>query len=363
LLQAGEELVEFADYTDEFQVEAQKSRPRVKCFDLRRLTAWATPNQEFFAFHQSEAARADAGSWRLRVGGAVEHPAEFTLEELHRQDRQEVAAVVECSGNSGHPQLMNGLVSNAAWSGAGLASILKKCGVRPEAREVVFFGLDTEKEARWQAGGAEYLSPYGRSIHVQDAVSPEPLLAYEMNGAPLPAEHGFPLRLVLPGWYGMAQVKWLSGIEVLDRRYEGRHMARNYHSLRALETPEGTLWLDTSISRNNLKSVVARVTRRPAKAEYRIAGAAWGGRAPIAGVEVRVDSGEWRPARIDERRAQFGWLLWSLEWREPAPGRHTLVSRAIDAAGMVQPTREEWRKRVASNREDHSQWPRIVVLP
>jgi DMSO/TMAO reductase YedYZ molybdopterin-dependent catalytic subunit len=198
-LQKDEELVEFADYSPEFRVEAQARAPRIKCFDLRRMTSWKTANEEFFAFHQSGAPEVDAAGWRLRVGGFVERPVEFTLEDLtRRSDRRDVVATLECAGNSGHPQLMNGLVSNGVWKGVGLASLLNQCGVKPEAREVVFFGADTEREAKWQAGGEEFVSPHGRSIHIQDALSPDPMLAFEMNGVPLPGEHGFPLRPVLP---------------------------------------------------------------------------------------------------------------------------------------------------------------------
>jgi DMSO/TMAO reductase YedYZ molybdopterin-dependent catalytic subunit len=179
-----------------------------------------------------------------------------------------------------------------------------------------------------------------------------------MNGAPLPAEQGFPLRLVLPGWYGMAQVKWLTRIEVLDRRYEGQHMARNYHSLHRLD--DGT-FLDTSIARNRLKSVVARVSRQGKR--YAISGAAWGGDARIRSVEVRVDRGPWRAASLDRREAEHAWLLWSIDWPDPSPGPHELVSRAIDEQGRVQPTREELKQRIASNREDHSQWVRRIVIP
>ena len=357
-LAAGEDLVPFIDYTREFRTEAQASNPRVKCYDLRQLTAWATPPEEFFVFHQTETMRADAGRWRLRIGGFVERPAEFSLEDLlRRPDRRDVAVTLECSGNSGSPRFMNGLVSNAVWTGVSLANVLRECGVKPEAREVVFFGMDVEEDA-------ERTSPHGRSIHVQDALAPEGMLAFAMNGQPLPAEQGFPLRLILPGWYGMAQVKWLTRIEVLDRRYEGRQMARNYHSLRAVETPEGTFWMDTSISRNNLKSVLARVTRGRVgeRFEYKLAGAAWGGAAKIEKVEVQIDGGQWRPARIDERRGDYAWLLWSYDWKGAATGRHILVSRAINARGEVQPTRDEWRKKLASNREDNAQWPRPVLI-
>lgn len=260
--------------------------------------------------------------------------------------------------------MMNGLVSNAVWTGVSIATLLNECGVKSEAREVVFFGMDAETEKKPHAGGAEYTSPHGRSIPVQDALSPEALAAFAMNGQPLTAGHGFPLRLILPGWYGMAQIKWLTRVEVIDRRYEGPHMARNYHSLRAAETPQGTIWMDTSISKNNLKSVVARVTRRRAgdRFEYRVAGAAWGGGAKIDTVEVQFDGGLWREAGIDQRSGDSAWLLWSYDWRTAPPGRHIVVSRAINARGEIQPTREELRKRLASNREDNSQWPRPVMI-
>jgi hypothetical protein len=141
-------------------------------------------------------------------------------------------------------------------------------------------------------------------------------------------------------------------------------MARNYQSLRAVETPAGTLWLDTSIARNNLKSVIARVTRQRAggRFRYRIAGAAWGGTSPIDKVEVQVDGGPWRAAPIDQRNGDFAWLLWSLDWTDAAPGPHTLVARAINRRGEIQPTREELRARLIGNREDNSQWPRSLVI-
>jgi DMSO/TMAO reductase YedYZ molybdopterin-dependent catalytic subunit len=364
-LPPDEELVQFNDYGLQFAVEAQADNPRIKCFDLRRLTSSTTSSSDFFEFHQTQTIRAEAGDWRLRIGGLVRRPAEFSLQDLlNRAGRRELAVTIECSGNSGDPRLMNGLVSNAVWTGVSLAAILKECVLEPEAREVVFLGMDSEEEKKWEAGNATFPSPHGRSIYVQDAQSPENLLAFGMNGKPLPAEHGFPLRLVLPGWYGAAQVKWLTRIEVIDRRYEGRHMARNYQSLRAVKTPTGTLWLDTSISRNNLKSVIARVTRRRigGRFEYKVAGAAWGGPAKIESVEVQVDGEPWRPAHIEQPGAGPAWLLWTLDWRDAAPGPHTLVSRATNARREIQPTRSELRDSLISNREDNSQWVRSVVI-
>ena len=363
--EAEAELVPFSDYDPEYRADVQDDHPRVKSFDLRELKSLATPAEKFFAFHQTTTIRADAAAWRLRIGGLVRRTMELSLPDLlKRADRREMAATIECSGNTTDPRIMNGLVSTAAWSGVSLAAILNECSLLPEAREVVFLGMDAEEDRKFEAGGTSYLSPHGWSLFVQDALWPDNLLAFRMNGEPLTAEHGFPLRLVMPGWYGMSQIKWLTRIEVIDRHYEGRHMARNYQSLRALQAPEGTLWLDSSISRNQLKSVIARVTRRRAggRFEYKISGAAWGGGVKIDRVEVQIDGGSWLGATINQRAGEAAWLLWSATWFDPAPGEHTLVSRAINARGDVQPTRQELREKLVSNREDNSQWPRKLVL-
>ena len=364
-LAADEELVPFSDYSPEFRTDAQSENPRLKAFDLRKLTSVTTPAEDFFVFHQTKTVDANAATWRLRVGGLVKRPVELSLGDLRgRAGRRELAVTIECSGNSGDPRVMNGLVSTAVWSGVGLADLLKECMVQPEAREAVFLGMDVEEDKKWEAGNASYLSPHGWSLYVQDALAPDNLLAFAMNGAPLPPEHGFPLRLVLPGWYGMSQIKWLTRIELIDRPYEGRHMARNYQSLRAVKSPQGTLWLDSSISRNNLKSVVARVTRRMVdrRFEYKIAGAAWGGSGRIASIEIQIDGGAWVRANIDQRAGDAAWVLWSAPWREPAAGEHVLVSRAINARGDIQPTHDEMREKLVSNREDNSQWPRRIMI-
>jgi len=360
-LAADEELVPFADYDPEYRADAQDDHPRVKSFDLRRLDSPITPASDFFTFHQTSTLQLDAEAWRLRIGGLVKRPAELALSDLLKHDRLQMPVTIECSGNTGDPRIMNGLVSTAVWSGASLAAVLNECGLLPEAREAVFLGADVEPDPKFEAGGAPYVSPHGWSLFIQDAMAPGNLLAWEMNGRPLAPEHGFPLRLVMPGWYGMSQIKWLTRIELIDWHYEGRHMARNYQSLRALD---GGLWLDSSISRNRLKSVVARVTRRRAgpNFEYKIAGAAWGGSARIDRIEVRIDGGEWRGARIDERAGDEAWVLWSMRWPEAAAGEHVIVSRAVNARGEIQPTREEMAKLRVSNREDNSQWPRRVRI-
>ncbi len=370
-LQDGEELVTLTDYTDAFQIEASASTPRVRCFDLRQLTSWVTPADAHYAFSQTRAPEVDASTYKLRIGGFVTRPLEFTLDELKaRADRRDEAVTLECSGNSTRPQRMSGLLSNGVWTGVGLKSILDEAGVKPEAREVLFLGLDIEKEKKFQAGNREYQAPHGRSIYLADALHPDTMLAFALNGQPLPREQGFPLRLLVPGWYGMTQVKWLGRIEVLDRRYEGQHQVRNYLSLRSIDTPDGPTFIDTSISKNRLKSIVARVTRRRRDADmvYTISGPAWGGQAPIAAVEVQVDGGPWRPAAIAASneaarlpsKGKYSWVLWSYTVPNLPPGPHTVVSRAIDVNGKVQPTDSERKAEIASGREDNAQWPRQI---
>jgi len=219
-------------------------------------------------------------------------------------------------------------------------------------------GLDVERLS------ADYVAPHGRSTYIPDALQPDAMLAFALNGKPLSADQGFPLRLILPGWYGMAQIKWLTRIEVLDRRYEGQHMARNYHTMQTVESGNEELWLETSISKVRLKSVTARVTRRRQgnAFAYRIRGAAWGGAAGLKTVEVRVDGGPWRPASFTTSGTAYSWSLWVYDWNDASPGGHVIVSRATDVNGNVQPTAEERQKTVKSARENNSQWPREILI-
>src|SRR5262249_17782629 len=150
----------------------------------------------------------------------VKKPLEISLDDLRkRADHRALAATIECSGNTGDPRIMNGLVSTAVWSGTSLAAVLNECSILPEAREAVFLGLDAEDDRKWEAANASYPSPHGWSLFIQDALAPGNLLAFGMNGQPLTPEHGFPLRLVMPGWYGMSQIKWLTRIELINWHY------------------------------------------------------------------------------------------------------------------------------------------------
>ena len=300
------------------------------------LTAAQTPTDKFFQVAHYDKPVIDEKGWKLEVAGLVKQPLSLTLADLKSRPRQEVTFTLECAGNHGFPWFTSG-IGTATWTGAGLASLLKEAGLHEKATEVVFYGSDQGEEEVRQIKTPQN---FARSMSVADALDTSHMLCYEMNGASLPQGHGFPLRLIAPGWYGIANVKWLKRIEVLDSRYMGRFMARDYVTLREEERGTEKVWTEKSVGRTLLKSVPGKVTRRDGK--YRVAGAAWG--APIERVEVQIDGGPWRPASVDRsRRSDFAWRLWTLDWPDAAPGEHSITSRAVDQQGNIQPALDDPR--------------------
>jgi DMSO/TMAO reductase YedYZ molybdopterin-dependent catalytic subunit len=298
------------------------------------LDSWITPNDAFFVIKHYNLPELNERDWRLEVGGLVAQPMTLTLDELKARPRQEVTFTIECSGNSAFP-FNKGLVSNATWAGTPLASLLNEAGVLDPGIEVVFWGADAGEQT-WR--DMTITEQFARGMSLADARNADNLLAYEMNGEPLPPLHGFPLRLIAPGWYGIANVKWLSRIEVLDRRYMGNFMARDYVTIREEERDGKTLWTFTSVGQARLKSAPAKVTRQGD--QYQIMGAAWG--APIAGVEVHIDEEPWQPATLlSEDESAFTWTFWTFDWGTPTPGEHTVTSRAIAVDGEVQPAPDD----------------------
>ena len=298
------------------------------------LDSWVTPNDKFFSIAHFNRPAINASAWKLEIDGLVKRPMTLTLADLKKRPIQEVIFTVECSGNTGLP-FFNGGIGNARWSGTPLAPLLKEAGVLENGIEVVFWGAD---EGDITIRDMTFKQNFARSMSLSDAMDPKNILCFEMNGAPLPAPNGFPLRLIAPGWYGIANAKWLTRIQVLDRRFESRLMARDYVTIREEEHNGKSVWAETSVGRALIKSAPARVTQ--VGDNYRIVGAAWG--APIEKVEVKVDSGPWMPATIDRgEEAEFAWKLWSLDWPKPSPGEHTVTSRAIDASGKIQPAMDD----------------------
>ncbi|MFO1141066.1 MAG: sulfite oxidase [Amaricoccus sp.] len=302
------------------------------------LDSWLTPNDKFFTVAHFDRPVIDAAAWKLEIDGLVDKPMSLSLADLKARPRQEVVFTLECSGNHGFPDFV-GAIGNAAWAGTPLASLLEEAGVKETGIEVVFWGTDAgDIVLKDNIRDVKMHQNFARSMSLADAMNPNNILCYEMNGAALPEPHGFPLRLIAPGWYGIANAKWLKRIEVRDRRFASLLMGRDYVTIREEDHNGETVWAETSVGRARLKSAPARVTT--SDSGYRIQGMAWG--APIDKVEVRIDDGPWQPATIDKTDdAEFAWKAWFLDWPAPAPGEHTITSRATDASGQVQPAMDD----------------------
>ena len=298
--------------------------------DLRELTSWLTPTEDFFSIGHYGTPEVDASAYRLQVTGLVERPITLTLDELKARPKVEPTTVFECSGNS--RGLVHGMVGNATWAGAALIPLLAEVRPTADSREVYFWGADTGTE---EIRGQEYEQNFARSMSLEHVNETGPILAYEMNGEPLPVVHGFPVRLIVPGWYGIAQVKWLERIELGVDRLMTRFMAKDYVTLMGREENGRTEWLETSVTHQRVKSVIARVTR--AEDQFTIFGAAWSDGTPLDRVEVRVDDGAWRAATMDRPDDPHTWTFFTFETEGLTPGEHTLVSRATDVDGRTQP--------------------------
>jgi len=288
----------------------------------------------------------DASSWRLSVAGQVERPLTLSLDDLRARPAVEAAVTMECAGNGrahvephvvSQPWLLEA-VGTARWRGVAVAPLLEEAGVRDGAVEVLFSGLDRGLE-----GGEE--QAYERSLPVAELLEGDALLAYEVNGVPLPPQHGYPLRLVVPGWYGMTSVKWLSRITLIDEPFDGYQMRHSYR-VRQEEDEAGVPI--TAIAPRSLMippgipEFLSR-TRVLEAGVCEIVGRAWSGAAEIAGVDVSTDGGEtWASAELgDAALGRWAWRSWRFSW-DAEPGEHELSCRARDGAGNEQPLQPPW---------------------
>ncbi len=324
------------------------------------LDSWMTPNSKFFVVSHFDRPVIDANAWKLEVDGLVSKPMSMTLADIKARPRQETAFTVECSGNHGFPDFTGG-IGNAKWAGTPLAAILEEAGVTENGIEVVFWGTDAGDIALKDAvRDVKMHQNFARSMSLADAMNPNNILCYEMNGEALSGGHGAPLRLIAPGWYGIANVKWLKRIELRDRRFTSLLMGRDYVTIREEDHNGETVWAETSVGRANLKSAPARVTK--SDAGYRITGAAWGG--AVAKVEVKIDDGPWLAAEIDTaEEAEHAWKIWYLDWANPAKGKHTITSRATDKTGHIQPAMDDpWIAKKRTYWESNGQVTRHIGI-
>ncbi|UYG06963.1 sulfite oxidase [Halomonas sp. M4R1S46] len=339
--------------TTDFTLEELQSATRNHGMPLEGLAYATTPVGMHYVLTHFDIPRVDAATWRLEVDGRVDRTLSLSLEELRARPRVTQPVTLECAGN-GRARLeprphsqpwLDEAVGTGEWIGTPLGPLLQDAGLLDDAKEVLFTGLD-----RGEQGGI--VQWYQRALSAADCLRPEVLLAYEMNGEPLPPQHGFPLRLIVPGWYGMTQVKWLHRITVLDEPFwgyqqnvfyriaqheddPGVQLSRMYP--RALMVPPGMPVFETR-------------ERLLPPGHHPLQGRAWSGWGSIDRVEVSTDAGQhWQAAALEPPTAPHVWQAWSLDW-EADEGRHELLCRATDAAGNVQPLVPQWNlKGVANN--------------
>jgi DMSO/TMAO reductase YedYZ molybdopterin-dependent catalytic subunit len=353
-LAQGEVLVPFTDLPETFPAPAADRRQ----LDIRKIDGPLTPKDQFFTTQHYGHPEIDPAAFRLKVTGLVQKPLSLTLDALKKMRSTELVAGFECSGNR---RPLQGLSSNARWTGVPLRAVLDQADVKSQAREVVFFGADHGKEeVEFRTQKYEVDQQFGRSLSREKAQSGEPLLAYALNGEPLTKHQGAPLRLLVPGWYGVANVKWLSQIHLQEDQYLGKYQARWYRTLRG-ETIDGTVqWKEAAITHMQLKSFIARVTKDGS--QLKVLGVVLNDGTPIRSVEVRVDDGPWKPATLDPSTSgKYSWKLFTYSWAGATPGEHTLVSRVTDVTGAVQPTAEALENK-KTFLEDNSQHPRKVMV-
>ncbi len=350
---AGAALAAWPAVAQEYQQSAgglvvREAEPRNLEYRFESLKDEVLTNSQFYVRNHFPQPRIDPARWTLRVEGAVSRPFELSYAELLRLPTEERLVLLECAGNNRaylQPpakgvQWGMGAVGVANWSGVSLARLLRRAGLRSSAVEVVLEGAD-----RGRPADAPVEISYARGIPVTRAMDGTVLVAHAMNGAPLTGEHGAPARGLVPGWYGMASVKWLTRIRVLDQAFRGHFQTVDY-----------TFWdqqdgLDVlrPLAEIQPKAQIAQPiagSRLSAGSRVRVHGAAWTGQGTIERVQVSADSGRtWSPARLAGTAREYAWQFWEWDWRPITRGGATLMARATDSRGREQPlTRDSRRK-------------------
>jgi DMSO/TMAO reductase YedYZ molybdopterin-dependent catalytic subunit len=304
-----------------------------------------TPAHQFYVRNHFPIPAPNPAHWRLTVGGHVLHHRTYSLEELRTMRSHTRVVTLECAGNNRSalappvpdPRWGLGAVGTAAWTGVPLADVLDQAGLAADACEVVFRGAD-----RGHVDGGAETTFFERSLSLADIADSGALLAYAMNGAPLPRRHGYPLRLLVPGWYGMASVKWLTDIEVLDQRFTGHFQTERYR----YEWLQHGQAISEPVRHQRVRAIITEpiAGQRLNCGGVTIRGLAWSGLAPIWQVWVSVGERPWQQARLVDRPVRDGWRRWELPIQVDQPGVTTVRARAIDHAGRTQPEQPEWNR-------------------
>jgi DMSO/TMAO reductase YedYZ molybdopterin-dependent catalytic subunit len=324
----------------------RSARPQDLETPVALLDSWLTPNERFFVRSHLYAPDIDLTRWRLTVEGEVENPLSLRLDELRTLQEQSRVVTIECAGNGrafyeppvAGVQWQKGAVGTARWTGVRLTDVLARARVKPSGRFVLLDGADVPLGT---------MPDFVRQVPIEKAQHPDTLLAFAMNGAPLPVANGFPLRAIVPGWEGAYAVKWLTSIRVLDResdsfwiktayRYPKRRIAPGAAVAPEDMAPVAGLFVKSLITTplDGTKLSIGPVA---------VKGFAWAGDANVTGVEISTDGGStWAAARLGNDRAPYAWRQFEYEWRASDPGFHLIMSRAADDRGRVQPVVAQW---------------------
>jgi DMSO/TMAO reductase YedYZ molybdopterin-dependent catalytic subunit len=338
---------------------------------LANIRSWVTPTPWFFVRNHFDVPSIPAAGWQLRVHGLVEREIEWTMEDLSAFPERTVFCTLECAGNGRSflqplvpgVQWGAGAIGHAEWTGVPVRLLLEKAGIKSDAVDVVFWGADRGSEP-------DYPEPmnFGRALPLSKALHPDTLLATRMNGEILNAIHGYPVRLLVPGWYGVASVKWLTRIEVIDRPFDGYFQTKKYvvqhpGKLGVENVPVGAMAVKSEILRPISGGALGVGTNR-------LFGVAWAGERAVDRVEVSVDGGQtWNSAELMGLRAPYSWTLWEYLWEVATPGEYSLLSRAVSTDGRVQPIEHDpllggymihfsrpTKVRVETARRSHETW-------
>jgi sulfite oxidase len=330
--------------TDPRLVVVEREPFNAEC-PLAEQTALITPVPLFYVRSNFAVPRLNAATWHLSMEGELARPVQLSYEELRAWPSRSLLVTLECAGNGRsalHPPTEGepwgyGAVSTAEWSGVSLAAVLEASGLTDRAQEILVEGADRGMVATHPGP-----IPFARSLPLTKALHPDTLLAYAMNGEPLTARHGFPVRLIVPGWYGMAAVKWVSRITALAEPFDGFYQTACYILARSGQqaAPEP---LSVVRVRSLILWPVAGAVLPVGR--HRIRGLAWSGAAPVHRAEVSTDGGAtWAPAELVSGAERYAWRRWEYTWEAKTPGPVTLRSRAFDGRGRTQPSEPDWNQ-------------------
>lgn len=331
--------------------------PMVASLPLERINDGTMSTEAFFIRSHFPTPTIVESAWSLQVSGAVRTHLRLNFQDIKQFQPHELQVLLECAGNSRSSvtPAVDGLmwdhggVSTAQWTGVPVRKVLELAGILQDAEEVLFEGMD-----RGTVDGKSGKTGFAMSLPMDKALHPDTLLAYQMNGALLSPDHGYPLRVIVPGWYGMTSVKWLTRIQVLRKPYKGYHQGDYYVYIKAgdaFDSPK------KRVSSMEVKSLISspRHGESLILGQHVVKGVAWSGDGIVESVEISIDHGEtWQPARLKEPEGQYSWRHWQFIWEVHQPGYYLIIARATDGLGRRQPIRAQWNYRGFANNSSHA---------